>query len=55
MGEGEGREGRGSILVPPPGKNPMDAHDISFQWEKPIFDPSQKPNPLTYNHKNWHD
>jgi hypothetical protein len=26
MGEGEGREGRGSILVPPPGKNPMDAH-----------------------------
>jgi ribonuclease P/MRP protein subunit RPP40 len=28
---------------------------VSFLWEKPIFDPSQKPNPLTYNHQNWHD
>jgi hypothetical protein len=28
---------------------------VSFLWEKPIFDPSQKPNPLTYNHKNLHD
>jgi hypothetical protein len=28
---------------------------VSFLWEKPIFDPSQKPNPLSYNHKNLHD
>jgi hypothetical protein len=28
---------------------------VSFLWEKPIFDPSQKPNPLSYNHKNIHD
>jgi hypothetical protein len=28
---------------------------VSFLWEKPIFDPSQKPNPLTYNHKNLHN
>jgi hypothetical protein len=28
---------------------------VSFLWEKPIFDPSQNPNPLTYNHKNSHD
>jgi hypothetical protein len=27
---------------------------LSFLWEKPIFDPSQKPSPLTYNHKNLH-
>jgi hypothetical protein len=25
---------------------------VSFLWEKPIFDLSQKPNPSTYNHKN---
>jgi hypothetical protein len=28
---------------------------VSFLWEKPIFDPSQQPNPLSYNHKNLHD
>jgi hypothetical protein len=28
---------------------------VSFLWEKPIFDPSQKPNPLSYNHTNLHD
>jgi hypothetical protein len=28
---------------------------VSFLWEKPIFDPSQKPNPLSYNHKSLHD
>jgi hypothetical protein len=28
---------------------------VSFLWEKPIFDPSHKPNPLSSNDKKLHD
>jgi hypothetical protein len=28
---------------------------VSFLWEKPIFDISQKSNPLSNNHKSLHD
>jgi hypothetical protein len=28
---------------------------VSFLWEKPIFDPSHKPYPLSYNRKNLRD